>query len=79
MKFLGYKTTEEALESVKRDCYNLQYVHNQTEEICLAAVKQNGHALQHVHNQTEEICLAAAGEAYWFYTTSGTTDVNFSE
>lgn len=39
---------EEALEAVKRDGYDLEYVKEQTTEICLAAVKENEDALKYV-------------------------------
>lgn len=54
-----YNTKEEALEAIRSDAYNLQYVEDQTDEICLEAVKQFGLSLQFVKNKTREICLEA--------------------
>lgn len=50
---------EEALEAVKKEGYDLQYVKDQTPEICLEAVKQDGYTLKYVKEQTPEICLEA--------------------
>ncbi len=71
-KVLEYRWREETdefcIKQVKRDCFNLSLVKNQTEEICLAAVSYhgvgtcygNGKALQDVRHQTDKICIAAA-------------------
>ena len=47
------------LKLIKKNCYSLKCVKNQTEQICLEAVRQRGYLLRDVKNQTEQICLEA--------------------
>lgn len=57
-----YFTVQEALDAVKRNGLELEFVKEQTPEVCLEAVKEDWQALQFVKNQTPDLCLIAIRE-----------------